>query len=206
MFDSHVVNKKHTEELKRKDDQIEALKKETQNLRDRNTNQMKELKCKDDQKIKKRIAAEQLMQTLRDRNTNQMKQLAEWRIDTDYLEQDELKDDFTALINKLKEVFKTVKDDVSLVAEAEYSDTNNYMNAKVIDELVDMYKELIEKLSNYEFLYKWSVSGTVDFSISEIEAKNEEDAETQARDMCYEGFYNGDCEVDDVNADNIEQQ
>ena len=171
MFDSHVVNKKHTEELKRKDDQIEALKKETQNLRDR--------------------------------NTNQMKQLVEWRIDTDYLEQDELKDDFTALINKLKEVFKTVKDDVSLVAEAEYSDTNNNMNDKLVDEFVDMYKELIEKLVNYEFLYKWSVSGTVDFSISEIEAKNEEDAETQARDMCYEGFYNGDCEVDDVNADNI---
>jgi len=27
MFDSHVVNKKHTEELKCKDDQIEELKK-----------------------------------------------------------------------------------------------------------------------------------------------------------------------------------
>ena len=67
-------------------------------------------------------------------------------------------------------------------------------------------KELIKKLVNYEFLYKWSVSGTVDFSISEIEAKNEEDAETQARDMCYEGFYNDDCEVDGVNAENIEQQ
>ena len=65
----HVVNKKHTEELKRKDDQIEALKKEMQNLRDR--------------------------------NDNQMKQLREWSVDTDYLEQDELKDDFTALINKL---------------------------------------------------------------------------------------------------------
>ena len=170
----HVVNKKHTEELKRKDDQIEAIKKEIQNLRDRNDNQMKQLK--------------------------------EWSVDTDYLEQDELKDDFTALINKLKEVFKTVKDDVLLVAEAEYGDTNNYMNAKVIDELVDMYKELIEKLSNYEFEYTWSVSGTVDFSISEIKAKNAEDAETQAHDMCHEGFYNGDCEVDDVNADNIEQQ
>ena len=163
----HVVNKKHTEE-------VDALKKEMQNLRDR--------------------------------NTNQMKQLTEWSIDTDYIEQDELKDDFTALINKLKEVFKTVKDDVLLVAEAEYGDTNNYMNAKVIDELVDMYKDLMEKLVNYEFLYKWSVSGTVDFSISEIEAKNAEDAENLARDMCYEGFYNGDCEVDDVNADNIEQQ
>ena len=163
----HVVNKKHTEE-------VDALKKEMQNLRDR--------------------------------NTNQMKQLTEWSIDTDYIEQDELKDDFTALINKLKEVFKTVKDDVLLVAEAEYGDTNNYMNAKVIDELVDMYKDLMEKLLNYEFLYKWSVSGTVDFSISEIEAKNAEDAENLARDMCYEGFYNGDCEVDDVNADNIEQQ
>jgi predicted RNase H-like nuclease (RuvC/YqgF family) len=199
MFDSHVVNKKHTEELKCKDDQIEELKK-------RCLVTSAERKREDDKNIKKRIAAEQLIQTLRDRNTNQMKQLAEWIIDTDYLEQDELKDDFTALINKLKEVFKTVKDDVSLVAEAEYSDTNNYMNAKVIDELVDMYKELIEKLSNYEFLYKWSVSGTVDFSISEIEAKNAEDAETQARDMCYEGFYNGDCEVDAVNAENIEQQ
>ena len=163
----HVVNKKHTEE-------VDALKKEMQNLRDR--------------------------------NTNQMKQLTEWSIDTDYIEQDELKDDFTALINKLKEVFKTVKDDVLVVAEAEYSDTNNYMNARVIDELVDMYKELIEKLSNYEFEDTWSVSGTVDFSISEIEAKNAEDAENLARDMCYEGFYNGDCEVDDVNADNIEQQ
>jgi|TARA_R100001530_G_C4292223_1_gene148337 predicted RNase H-like nuclease (RuvC/YqgF family) len=163
----HVVNKKHKEE-------VESLKKEMQNLRDR--------------------------------NTNQMKQLNEWSVDTDYIEQDELKDDFIALINKLKEVFKTVKDDVLLVAEAEYSDNNNYMNAKVIDELVDMYKDLMEKLMNYEFMYKWSVSGTVDFSISEIEAKNAEDAETQARDMCYEGFYNGDCEVDDVNADNIEQQ
>ena len=61
----HVVNKKHTEE-------VDALKKEMQNLRDR--------------------------------NTNQMKQLTEWSIDTDYIEQDELKDDFTALINKLKEV------------------------------------------------------------------------------------------------------
>ena len=170
----HVVNKKHTEELKRKDDQIEAIKVEIQNLRDR--------------------------------NDNQMKQLREWSVDTDYLEQDELKDDFTALINKLKEVFKTVKDDVSLVAEAEYADNNSNMNDKLVDELVDMYKELIEKLSNYEFLYKWSVSGTVDFSISEIEAKNAEDAENLARDMCYEGFYNGDCEVDDVNADNIEQQ
>ena len=163
----HVVNKKHTEE-------VDALKKEMQNLRDR--------------------------------NTNQMKQLTEWSIDTDYIEQDELKDDFTALINKLKEVFKTVKDDVLLVAEAEYADNNSNMNAKVIDELVDMYKDLMEKLVNYEFMYKWSVSGTVDFSISEIEAKNAEDAENLARDMCYEGFYNGDCEVDDVNADNIEQQ
>jgi predicted RNase H-like nuclease (RuvC/YqgF family) len=170
----HVVNKKHTEELKRKDDQIEAIKVEIQNLRDRNDNQMKQLK--------------------------------EWSVDTDYLEQDELKDDFTALINKLKEVFKTVKDDVLLVAEAEYGDNNSNMNDKLVDEFVDMYKELIEKLSNYEFLYKWSVSGTVDFSISEIEAKSAEDAETQARDMCYEGFYNGDCEVDDVDASNVEQQ
>ena len=163
----HVVNKKHKEE-------VDALKKEIQNLRDRNDNQMKQLK--------------------------------EWSVDTDYLEQDELKDDFTALINKLKEVFKTVKDDVLLVAEAEYSDTNNYMNAKVIDELVDMYKDLMEKLVNYEFLYKWSVSGTVDFSISEIEAKNAEDAENLARDMCYEGFYNGEVECDDVDASNVEQQ
>ena len=50
------------------------------------------------------------------------------------------------------------------------------------------------------------MSGTVDFSISEIKAKNAEDAENLAHDMCHEGFYNGDCEVDDVNADNIEQQ
>ena len=163
----HVVNKRHKEE-------VDALKAEMQNLRDR--------------------------------NTNQMKQLTEWSIDTDYIEQDELKDDFIALINKLKEVFKTVKDDALLVAEAEYSDTNNYMNARVIDELVDMYKDLMEKLVNYEFEYTWSVSGTVDFSISEIKAKNAEDAETQARDMCYEGFYNGDCEVDDVDASNVEQQ
>ena len=41
----HVVNKKHTEELKRKDDQIEALKKEMQNVRDRNDNQMKQLRA-----------------------------------------------------------------------------------------------------------------------------------------------------------------
>ena len=163
----HVVNKRHKEE-------VDALKAEMQNLRDR--------------------------------NTNQMKQLTEWSIDTDYIEQDELKDDFIALINKHKEVFKTVKDDALLVAEAEYSDTNNYMNARVIDELVDMYKDLMEKLVNYEFEYTWSVSGTVDFSISEIKAKNAEDAETQARDMCYEGFYNGDCEVDDVDASNVEQQ
>ena len=163
----HVVNKKHKEE-------VDALKVEIQNLRDR--------------------------------NDNQMKQLREWSVDTDYLEQDELKDDFTALINKLKEVFKTVKDDVLLVAEAEYADNNSNMNAKVIDELVDMYKDLMEKLVNYEFEYTWSVSGTVDFSISEIKAKDANDAETQARDMCYEGFYNGDCEVDDVDASNVEQQ
>ena len=163
----HVVNKKHKEE-------VDALKVEMQNLRDR--------------------------------NDNQMKQLREWSIDTDYLEQDELKDDFTALINKIKEVFKTVKDDVLLVAEAEYADNNSNMNAKVIDELVDMYKDLMEKLVNYEFEYTWSVSGTVDFSISEIKAKDANDAETQARDMCYEGFYNGDCEVDDVDASNVEQQ
>ena len=170
----HVVNKKHTEELKRKDDQIEAIKVEIQNLRDRNDNQMKQLK--------------------------------EWSVDTDYQEQDELKDDFTALINKLKEVFKTVKDDVLLVAEAEYADNNSNMNAKVIDELVDMYKDLMEKLVNYEFMYKWSVSGTVDFSISEIEAKDANDAENIARDMCYEGFTNYEVEVDDVDASNVEQQ
>ena len=163
----HVVNKKHKEE-------VDALKKEMQNLRDR--------------------------------NTNQMKQLTEWSIDTDYIEQDELKDDFIALINKLKEVFKTIKDDALLVAEAEYSDTNNNMTLPAVDKFVDMYKDLMEKLVNYEFEYTWSVSGTVDFSISEIKAKNAEDAETQAHDMCHEGFYNGDCEVDDVNADNIEQQ
>ena len=64
----------------------------------------------------------------------------------------------------------------------------------------------MEKLVNFEFEYRWSVSGTVDFSISEIKAKNAEDAENLARDMCYEGFYNGEVECDDVDASNVEQQ
>jgi predicted RNase H-like nuclease (RuvC/YqgF family) len=134
------------------------------------------------------------------------RKLKEFAWDTDYLEQDELKDDFIALHDKFIEAYKTAKEDVLLIAEAQYSDSNNNMNTKVIDELVDMYKDLMEKLVNYEFMYKWSVSGTVDFSISEIEAKDEEEAQNIAHDMCHEGFFNGDCEVDDVNADNIEQQ
>ena len=134
------------------------------------------------------------------------RKLREFAWDTDYLEQDELKDDFIALHDKFMEAYKTAKEDVLLIAEAQYSDNNNNMNTKVIDELVDMYKDLMEKLVNYEFMYKWSVSGTVDFSISEIEAKDEEEAQKLAHDMCHEGFFNGDCEVDDVNADNIEQQ
>lgn len=146
------------------------------------------------------------IQNLRDRNDSQMKQLREWSIDTDYIEQHELTDDFNALIDKHKEVFKTIKDDVSLVAEGEYTDNTANMNDKLVDEFVDMYKELIEKLVNYEFMYKWSVSGTVDFSIGEIDAKDAKEAEDVARDMCYEGFTNYEVEVDDVDASNVEQQ
>ena len=146
------------------------------------------------------------MQALRDRNDSQMKQLREWNTNTDYIEQDELKDDFTALFAKFKELFNTIRDDATLVSEAEYTDTNGNMNIKIADEFYDLYRLLIEKLQGYEFLYKWSVSGTVDFSIGEIEAKDANDAENIARDMCYEGFTNYEVEVDDVDASNVEQQ
>ena len=146
------------------------------------------------------------MQALRDRNDSQMKQLREWSIERDYIEQDELKDDFNALVAKFKELFNTIRDDATLVSEAEYTDTNGNMNIKIADEFYDLYRLLIEKLQGYEFLYKWSVSGTVDFSIGEIEAKDANDAENIARDMCYEGFTNYEVEVDDVDASNVEQQ
>ena len=162
----HIVNKKHKEE-------VDALKNEMQNLRDR--------------------------------NDSQMKQLREWNADTGYIEQDELRDDFDALIAKFKEVFNTIKDDVTLVTEAEYTDTNGNMNIKIADEFYDLYRLLIEKLTGYEFMYKFRVSGTVDFSIDEIEAKDEDDAMEVARDMCYEGFINYAVECDDVDANNVEQ-
>ena len=145
------------------------------------------------------------MQSLRDRNDSQMKQLREWNTDTDYIEQDELKDDFTALIAKFKEVFNTIKDDAALISEAEYTDTNNHMNIKIADEFYDLYRLLIEKLTGYEFMYKFRVTGTVDFSIDDIEAKDEDDAMDVAKDMCYEGFTNYQVEVDDVDANNVEQ-
>ena len=145
------------------------------------------------------------MQALRDRNDSQMKQLREWSIERDYIEQDELKDDFDALVAKFKEVFDTIRYDVTLVSEGEYTDTNNHMNIKIADEFYDLYRLLIEKLQGYEFMYKFRVSGTVDFSIDEIEAKDEDDAMEVARDMCYEGFTNYQVEVDDVDANNVEQ-
>jgi len=40
------------------------------------------------------------MQSLRDRNDSQMKQLREWNTDTDYIEQDELKDDFDNILER----------------------------------------------------------------------------------------------------------
>ena len=145
------------------------------------------------------------MQALRDRNDSQMKQLREWNTNTDYIEQDELKDDFTDLVAKFKEVFNTIKDDVTLVSEAEYTDTNGNMNIKIADEFYDLYRLLIEKLQGYEFMYKFRVTGTVDFSIDEIEAKDEDDAMDVARNMCYEGFINYAVECDDVDANNVEQ-
>ena len=145
------------------------------------------------------------MQSLRDRNDSQMKQLREWNTDTDYIEQDELKDDFTALIAKFKEVFNTIKDDAVLISEGEYTDTNGNMNIKIADEFYDLYRLLIEKLQGYEFMYKFRVTGTVDFSIDDIEAKDEDDAMNVAKDMCYEGFTNYQVEVDDVDANNVEQ-
>lgn len=145
------------------------------------------------------------MQSLRDRNDSQMKQLREWNTDTDYIEQDELKDDFTALIAKFKEVFNTIKDDAVLISEGEYTDTNGNMNIKIADEFYDLYRLLIEKLQGYEFMYKFRVTGTVDFSIDDIEAKDEDDAMDVAKDMCYEGFTNYQVEVDDVDANNVEQ-
>ena len=145
------------------------------------------------------------MQALRDRNDSQMKQLREWSIERDYIEQDELKDDFDALVAKFKEVFDTIRYDVTLVSEGEYTDTNNNMNIKIADEFYDLYRLLIEKLQGYEFMYKFRVSGTVDFSIDEVEAKNEDDAMDVARDMCYEGFINSEVECDDVDANNVEQ-
>jgi hypothetical protein len=79
------------------------------------------------------------------------------------------------------------------------------MNIKIADEFYDLYRLLIEKLQGYEFMYKFRVTGTVDFSIDDIEAKDEDDAMDVAKDMCYEGFTNYQVEVDDVDANNVEQ-
>ena len=161
----HVVNKKHQAE-------VDALKNELQNVRDRNDSQMKQLK--------------------------------EWNIYTDYIEQDDLKTDFNGLFDKYKEVFKTIRDEVNLISDGQYTVQDSNLNVAMVEKFLEMYKELAEKLSGYEFEYKFRVSGSCDFSV-EVEAKDEDDATDVAIDMVNEGFSNYEVEVEDVNVSDVEQ-
>lgn len=98
-------------------------------------------------------------------------------ISVDRIPQDDLRPEFYELRAFIYALIHSVNEDIAtLVAETQSDDYEWDMNGALIRQVQEKYTSIITQLKEYDFLYTFTVTGSIEFKATDVKAKDEEEA------------------------------
>jgi len=98
-------------------------------------------------------------------------------ISVDKIPQDDLRPEFYELRAFIYALIHSVNEDIAtLVGETQSDDYEWDMNGGLIRQVQEKYTSLITQLNEYDFLYTYTVTGSIEFRATGVKAKDEEKA------------------------------
>lgn len=120
-------------------------------------------------------------------------------IRVDKIPQNDLRPEFYDLRSYIYGLIHSVNEDIAtLVGETQSDDYEWDMNGALMRQVQEKYTSIITQLKEYDFLYTFTVTGSIEFKARDVKAKDEEEAKQWVAENAEFRNSGLDIEIEDV--------